>query len=88
MVKSKGVIKISSKMRSKMERSNKNTRTKTQLHLRIRRIRGPGNWQTTMMWSGFVENTNRETTGLVSNFSIGVGAESRRATLLMRAECA
>ena len=28
MVKSKGVIKISSKMRSKMERSNKNTRTK------------------------------------------------------------
>ena len=71
-----------------MERSNKNTRTKTQFDLRMRRIRGSCNWQTTMMWSGFVENTNRETTGLVSNFSIGVGAESRRATLLMRAECA
>ena len=40
MVKSKGVIKISSKMRSKMERSNKNTRTKMQWNFHYGQYKG------------------------------------------------
>ena len=44
MVKWKGVMKISSKMRSKMERSNKNIRTKCNC-ISLCTIQGSGNWE-------------------------------------------
>jgi hypothetical protein len=55
MVKWKGVMKISSKMRSKMERSNKNTRTKMQWNFHYAQYKGQANGRGVVETRGGVE---------------------------------